>query len=166
MKLYHSFSIPRHKLLLSIRNEDMDNIPCVTLRQRITTPTLLNRKPPRAITALQILEPIDRDPTGAGRELEQPALLLGIPAPDDLPEVLDHLVRLRVASVVGMLLPVLDIDIRNTAYEQFKFPFVENVDEVGGDKLVEASDEGVELFFHPFLDPPFRHKAWAVSKGK
>ena len=142
----------------------MDDIPSVTLRQRVAAPALLNRKPPRPVTALQILEPIDRDPTGASRELQQSALLLGIPTPDDLPEVLDHLVRFRVAPVICMLLPVLHVDIRDTANEQFEFAFVKNVDEIRGNKLVEAGDEGIELLFHSFLDPPFRHKAWAVSK--
>ena len=63
-----------------------------------------------------------------------------------------------------MLLPVLDVDIGDTADEEFEFTFVEDVDEVWGDELVEAGDKGIELLFHSLLDPPLRDKPRAVSK--
>jgi hypothetical protein len=54
--------------------------------------------------------------------------LLGVPAADTLPEVLDHLVVFRVSTVVGVLLPVFNVNIGNTTNEQFEFALVENVD--------------------------------------
>lgn len=129
--------------------------PSMTLRQRPHLPRLLNRKPPGPITALEILEPIDRDPTRARRKLQQPALLLRVPGADDLPEVLDHVILLLVAAVIGVFLPVVDVDVGDAADQQFEFALVEHVDEVGGDELVEAGDEGVELFGDAFLDLPF-----------
>jgi hypothetical protein len=43
--------------------------------------------------------------------------LLGVPATNALPEVLDDLIILGVATVIGVLLPVVDIDICDTANE-------------------------------------------------
>lgn len=135
----------------------------MTLRQGGISPGLLNRKPSGPITPLQILKPIHGDPTRARGELQQPALLLGVPATDHLPEVLDDLVRLRVAAVVGVLLPVLDVDVGDTADQELELALVEDIDEIRGNKLVEAGDEGVELFFDALLDAPFDHKALAVD---
>ena len=131
----------------------------MTLRQRRLPSTLLNRKPPRAITPLQILKAIDRDPTRAGSKLQQPTLLLRVPAADDLPEVLNHFVRLRVAAVIGVFLPVLDVDIGDTADQKFEFALVEDVDEIWWDELVEARDKGIKLFFDALLDAPFYHES-------
>jgi hypothetical protein len=72
-----------------------------------------------------------------------------------LPEVDNDLVVLRVSAVVGVLLPVVDVDIGNTANEELEFALVENIDQIRGDQLVEAGDEGVELFFDTFLNAPF-----------
>ena len=127
----------------------------MTLRQRRNLPSLLNRKPPRPVRALQVLETVDRDTTGARRELQESGLLLGVPGADDLPEVLDHLVLLLVAAVVGVFLPVVDVDVRDTADQELEFALVEDVDEIGGNELVEAGDEGTELLFHALLDLPF-----------
>ena len=41
------------------------------------------------------------------------------------------------------------------ADEQLELALVEDVHEICRDKLVEAADEGVELFFDALLDPPF-----------
>lgn len=127
----------------------------MTLRQRINVPTLLDRKPSRSITPLQILEPIDGNPTRPRRELQQPRLLLRVPRADHLPEVLDHLILFLVAAVVGVFLPVLDVDVGDAADQELEFTLVEHVDEIGGDELVEAGDEGVELLLDTFLDLPF-----------
>ena len=127
----------------------------MTLRQRRDLPSLLDRKSSRPIRALQILKAINRDATGARRELQESGLLLGVPGADDLPEILDHLVLFLVAAVVGVFLPVVDVDIRDTADQELELAFVEDVDEVGGDELVEARDEGAELLFHALLDLPF-----------
>ena len=79
------------------------------------------------------------------------------------PEVLDDFVLLGVASIIRMLLPVLDVDVGDTADEQLELSLVEDIDEIGRDEFVEACDEGVELFFHPLLDAPFRDEAQFVS---
>lgn len=85
------------------------------LRKRINIPRLLNRKPSRPITSLQILKPIDRNTRSTRSKLQQSRLLLRIPSPNNLPEVLDDFVLLLVAAVVGMLLPVFNVDVGNTA---------------------------------------------------
>lgn len=46
----------------------------------------------------------------------------------DLPEVDDDLVGFGVASVVGVFLPVLDVDVGDAADEQLEFALVEDVD--------------------------------------
>lgn len=136
----------------------MEYTPSMTLRQRPHLPSLLDRKPPRPITALQILKPINGDPTRPRGKLEQSTLLLRIPGADHLPEILDHLILFLVAAVVGMLLPVVDVDVGDAADQQLKLALVEHVDEIGGNELVEAGDEGVELFRDALLDLPFGYE--------
>lgn len=74
----------------------------------------------------------------------------------DGPEILDNLILLGVASVIGVLLPVFHINIRNTTNEQFQLACVEDIDKIGRDQLVEACDKSSELLLNPLLDPPFR----------
>jgi len=104
--------------------------------------SLLNRKSPGSIGPLQVFEAIDGDATGSRGELQQTRLLLGIPRADAFPEVLDDLVVLRVAAVVGVLLPVVDVDVGDTADQQFELALVEDVDQIRRDQLVESADEG------------------------
>ena len=64
-----------------------------------------------------------------------------------------------------MLLPVVDIDIGDTTNEQLQLAFIEDVDQILRDQLVKTIYEGVELLFHPLLDPPFGEKpVFEVSK--
>ena len=135
----------------------------MTLGQLIRLPSLLNRKPSRPITTLQILEPIDRNTRSTSRKLQEARLLLGVPAADALPEALDDLVVFSVAAVVGVLLPVVDVDFSDTTNEQFELAFVEDVYKVRGDELVETRDEGLELLFDSFLDSPFGDESRLVS---
>ena len=44
------------------------------------------------------------------------------------PEIFDDFVLLRVASIVGVFLPVLDINVCNTTDKKFKLAFIEDVD--------------------------------------
>ena len=127
----------------------------MTLRQRRNLPSLLNRKASRPVRPLQVLEAIDRNTTGSRRELQESRLLLRVPGTDDLPEILDHLVLFLVAAVVGVFLPVVDVDVRDATDQELEFALVEDVDEIGGDELVETCDEGSELLFHALLDLPF-----------
>lgn len=81
-----------------------------------------------------------------------------------LPEVLDYGILLFVAAVVGVLHPVIDIDLAYTADEQLQLSLVEDVDEVSWDKLVESLDEGVELLLDTLLNAPFGDQTENVSK--
>lgn len=128
----------------------------MTLGQLGNLARLLNRKATRAIRALQVLEAVDGDAAGAGCKLEQTALLLRVPAADALPKVLDDLVRLGVASVVRVLLPVLDVNVGDAADEELQLALVKHRNQVRRDQLVEARDEGLELLLDPLLDAPFR----------
>jgi hypothetical protein len=47
-----------------------------------------------------------------------------------LPEVLDDGILFVVAAVVGVLGPVIDINLRNTTNEQLKLTLIEDVDKV------------------------------------
>jgi hypothetical protein len=76
---------------------------------------------------------------------------------------LDDLVVLGVTTVVGVLFPVVNIDVSNTADEELEFALVEDVDEVGGDELVEACDEGLELLFDALLNSPLGDEPGKVS---
>jgi hypothetical protein len=133
------------------------------LWQLVGLTSLFNRKPPRSVATLQILETIDRNTRSTRGELQQTRLLLGIPAADTLPEVLDDLIVFGVTAVVGVFLPVFNVDIGDTTDKKFEFTLVENVHEIGGDELVEAGDEGLELLLDALLDPPLGDKPAGVS---
>ena len=44
-----------------------------------------------------------------------------------LPKIHDDLVALGVAAVISMFLPIININIGNTANEEFEFAFIEDV---------------------------------------
>lgn len=125
------------------------------LWQLVWLASLLDCKPSRAITTLQILESVDGNTRCTRGELQQTRLLFRVPAANALPEILDNFVILGVTTVVGVLLPVIHVDVCYTTDKQLEFTFVEDVDEVGRDQLVETSDEGLELFLDALLDTPF-----------
>ena len=81
----------------------------MTLRQLRRIARLFDGEPPRPIGALQVLEPIDRYPRRARRELQQTTLALRRPAPHTLPEPLHNLVADLVATVVRELGPVIAV---------------------------------------------------------
>lgn len=58
----------------------------------LCTRTHLESEPSRTIGALEILEPVDGDTTGAGSELQQTRLLLGRPGLDCLPVIVKGVV--------------------------------------------------------------------------
>ena len=85
--------------------------------------------------------------------------MFSVPFADGFPEPANDLVGFLVAAVVGVFFPVVDINVGDTADEELEFAFVEDVDEIGGDKLVETGDEGVELGSDTLLDAPFREES-------
>lgn len=135
----------------------------MTLRQCVDFARLLNREASRSVTSLQILEAVDGNSARASGELKETALLLSIPCADDLPEVLNHLVAFLVATVVGVLLPIVDIDIRDAADQKLKLALIENIHQVCGNELVKACDEGIELLLDALGDLPFCDEPMRVS---
>lgn len=159
-------------------------LPSVRLGQLRDLTRLLNRKSPWTIAALKILEAVDGDTRCTSSELEQTRLLLSIPTPDTLqlrfsflfrhtqtgdpsylPEVLNDLIALGVATVIGVLLPIIHIDICNSSNEQLQLALIEDCNQIRWDQLVESSDEGIELLLHALLDTPFRNESGRVSLG-
>lgn len=111
-------------------------------------------------------------------ELHEAYLPLGGPALDNLPEPLNDLIR-RVAvrlvllitsfqlsfggyslsSVVGVLLPVVDIDLGHTTDEQLQLSLVKHIDELLRDKLVETRHESVKLLRYSSGDSVLSNEA-------
>jgi hypothetical protein len=75
-----------------------------------------------------------------------------------LPEVLDDGILFIVATVVGVLGPVVDVDFGDTTDQQLELTLIEDVDEIRWDELVETLDECIELLLDTFLDSPFCNK--------
>lgn len=120
---------------------------------------LLNGEPSRSVRALQIFKPVDRNTRRSSGKLKKTRLLFGVPAADDLPEVLDNLVLLLVTTVVGVLLPVVHVNIGDTTNEQLQFTLIENIDKIRGNQLVEPGHESVELLFDSLDNLPFRDQS-------
>lgn len=133
------------------------------LRQRNRVTRLLNGKASGTIGTLQILETVDGNTGSSGGELKQTGLLLSVPGADDLPEILDNLILLLVATVVGVLLPVIDVDIGNTTDEQLQLALVEDIDKIGRNELVETGHESVELLLDSLDNLPLGNQPVEVS---
>lgn len=118
--------------------EQGENLPSMTLGQLPSLASLLDGKPPRPIRTLQILEPVDGNSRSASRELQQSALLLGIPTSNALPKVLNDFVVFGVPTIVSMLLPIVNVNVGDTTNQEFQFSLVKDVHEINGDELVEA----------------------------
>src|SRR5271155_4650883 len=101
----------------------------MTLRESGDLSGLLNGKSSRPITSLQILEAVHRYPASTSRKLQQSTLLLRIPSSDDLPEILNYLILLLVSTIVGMLLPVVNVNVSDAANQQLQLSLVEHIDE-------------------------------------
>lgn len=130
------------------------DIPSMRLWKSVRVAGLLDSKSPRAIASLQIFESVDRDTRCSRSELEKPRLLFGIPRADDLPEVLNNFILLLISTVIGVLLPIIDIDIRNTANQKLQLALVKHVDKIRWDELMESVDESIELLLYSLLDLP------------
>ena len=76
-----------------------------------------------------------------------------------LPEVGNDFVGFGVTPVVRVLLPVFDVNVGDTADQQLELSLVEDADQILGDQLVEAVDEGVELLFDSLLNAPLGEKS-------
>ena len=142
-------------------SEDLSNVPCMTLWQSVDLTSLLDCESSRPITTLQILEAVDWNTTGAGSELKQSTLLFGVPRADDLPELLNDFVLLLVASVVCVLLPVVNINVSDATNEKLKLALVKHIDKVGRNEFIETRDESVELFFDTLDDLPLGYESAA-----
>lgn len=117
-----------------------------------------NCKPSRSVRTLQILESVDWDTRRARGKLQQSWLLLCVPAPNNLPEVLDDLVWFLVSTVICVFLPIVNIDIGNTTNQQLQLSLVKHIHQILRNELVEPRNECVELLLDTLLDLPFRDK--------
>ena len=131
--------------------------------QLIRLSSLFNGKSSRSITTLQILETIDRNSRSSRSELQETRFLLGIPATNTFPEILNHFIVFSVAAVISVFLPVVDVNVSDTTNKEFEFALVKDIDEVGRDEFVEASDKGLELLFDSFLNPPLSDEPRMIS---
>lgn len=75
-----------------------------------------------------------------------------------LPEVLDDGILFVVATVVGVLGPVVDVDFGDTTDEQLELTLIKDVDEIWWNELVEPLNKCIKLLLDTFLDSPFCDK--------
>jgi len=130
----------------------------MTLGQSIHLSCFFDGKPSWAIASLKVLEAVNWNSTRASCELEQSALLLRIPCANNFPEVLDDLVLFLISTIVGMLFPVINVNIGNTANQKLELAFVKDIHKIGWNQLVETRNESVKLLLYPFLNLPLRNK--------
>ena len=100
-----------------------------------------------AIHALELLEAVERNLARTCDELKQLGALFFVEALDCTPEPLNLRRSALLVVVLGGVLPVVDINVRQTRDEQLEFLLVEDRDELRRDNVVEAAQESVELSF-------------------
>ena len=82
-------------------------------------------EPADTVHALELLEAVQRHLGRAGDELQQLGKLLLVEGADGAPEPLDLLGGSRVVVVLGVALPVVDVDVGQAGDEQLKLLLVE-----------------------------------------
>ncbi len=125
----------------------------VAAREATRVPALLDRKPPRSIAALEILEAVDGNARGARGELEQARFALREPRTEARPEPLDHPVRLLVPAVVREPRPVVHVELHHPPDEKFRLVLVEHRQRVERQHVPEPLHECAELLRDPPGDP-------------
>lgn len=58
-----------------------------------------------------------------------------------------------------MLLPVLNVDIRDTSDQQLQLPLIENADKICRNELMKSFNKIIELLLNSFFNTPFGDKA-------
>lgn len=111
------------------------------------------------IHSLQLLEAVQRHFARARDKLQQLRALLLVEAPHGSPEPLNLWRTRRVVVILGVVLPIVHIDLRHTRDEEFEFLFGKDRDEVGRDNVIEAGQEGIELLLNGCEELVFRHEA-------
>ena len=130
----------------------------VSARQRVQGAPSLDAESARTVGAAEGGEALVGYARRAGDELEEFELLLVVEAVDGLPEPLDDRVIGMIArAVVGVLLPVGDVDLDRAAEDELELARVEHLHVLGVDDLVEALDERLGLLLHAALHAPLDH---------
>jgi hypothetical protein len=97
------------------------------------------------VHTLQLLEAVERDLASTRDKLEQLGAFFLIEGADCTPEPLDLRRGGRVVVIIGIILPLIDVDLRKTRDQKFQLLFVEDGDQVWRNDLVEAGQEIVDL---------------------
>ncbi len=91
-----------------------------------------------AVHPFKLTEAVQRHFACTGDELQELRSLFLVEGANGTPEPLDLRRGGRVVMVFAVVLPVVNVDIRKSRNKQFKFLFVENGNQFGGNDVVEA----------------------------
>ena len=99
-----------------------------------------------SVHSSQLLESLDWHPWGSCYELQESSSEFHVKLFKDLKEPDYDLVVFEVVDQIGVPPQILNIDGRPSRYHDLEFLLVEYFDEVVGDEVVEAGQEGLQLF--------------------
>lgn len=91
-----------------------------------------------AVHALKFLEAIERYLAGSGNKLQQFGTLLLVVGSNSSPEPLDLRGRSSVVVILGIALPVVNINFRKTRNQKLQLLLVEDCDEVSRNNVMET----------------------------
>ena len=91
-----------------------------------------------AIHALEFFEAVQRHFACAGDKLEELSAFLLVKRADGAPEPLDLWRRGRIIVVLSVVLPVVNVNIRQPGNEKLKLLFIEDGDEFCRNNVVET----------------------------
>lgn len=104
-----------------------------------------------AIHSLELLEAVERHLGGTCDKLDELGTLFLVKRADGAPEPLDLRRRRVVVVVLGVALPVVNVDVGQTRDEQLELLLVEDRDELGGDDVVEACAVLATIITHQYV---------------
>ena len=91
-----------------------------------------------AVHALKLLEAIERYFTGSSNELQQFGTLFLVVGSNSSPEPLDLRGRSSVVMILGIALPVININFRQTRNQKLQLLLVEDCDKVSRNNVMET----------------------------
>lgn len=130
--------LPQRLVTLILREVELVEASVGAGQAVLIAVVLVHAKAREAVHALELLEPVERHLARASDKLEQLGALLLVEGADGAPEPLDLRGRGGVIVVLGIVLPIVDVDVGHAGDEEFEFAFVEDGDELCGDDVVEA----------------------------
>lgn len=132
-------------------------------RQSICAVCLVYVESLRALNTLQVAKAFQRHFARPSDELQQLCLFCLVKGSHCSPPPLDHRITRAVAMQLCVVLPSIDVNVRQARDEQFQLLLGEDTNQVMRNDVVKAIEKGVDLGDRVVSAPPISAKLGCLS---